>query len=384
MFFEWDFHRHSLAFAMVCVSSLTLLCLASSFRRLSGNLAGSLRAWIYGTALVVLSDVAFVAGLELPHLHSLLIILVGFGCAEWLHAVRLFGGKENRVWWPYPVILVAAGLSVIVPDFRTQVVISSISLATVYFGTAVTAARITKPAVSIGRAVLASTFLVIGIVLVIRVGIAVSGIDSGAPPGFTSWSRSLLFVISSMGPVAGSLAFVMMCNDRFGEELIRLATVDSLTGILNRRSFLEETDRVISACRRREEPFGFLAFDLDNFKNINDCAGHPEGDRVLAEVSRIFERALRAGDLLGRIGGEEFGIAAPGTDGPGAVAVAERIRVLVEEAQLGIAETQPLTVSAGVAITKDTDESLESLTCRADRALYEAKNSGRNRVCLAS
>jgi diguanylate cyclase (GGDEF)-like protein len=384
VFFQVDYHLQSVAFTMVSVTSLTLLCLASSIRRLPDDYVGSLRAWIYGTAMVVLSDVLFVAGFGLPFLQSLLSILVGIGCAEWLHAIRLFGGKTKRVWWPYPVILAAAGLSTLVEDYRSTAAITALSLAAIYFGAAVTAVKTKKPAASVGRIVLASTFFIIGAVMLLRVGIAVSGVHSGAPPGFTSWTRALLFVISSMGPVAGSLAFVMMCNDHLGENLLRLATIDSLTGILNRRSFLEETKRAVSSCRRRDEPLAFLSIDLDHFKIVNDTAGHPEGDRVLVEVSRVLERALRAGDSLGRMGGEEFGVVAPGADGPAAVVIAERIRTLVEEANLGIASTPPLTVSVGVAVTREIHENMESLIYRADTSLYDAKRSGRNRVCLAA
>ncbi len=216
-----------------------------------------------------------------------------------------------------------------------------------------------------------------------RIGIAVFGIHSGAPPGFTSGIRALMFVTSSIGPIAGSLAFVMMCNDQLGDRLVRLATLDSLTGVLNRRAFLEEIRRALSSCRRREEPLVLLSIDLDHFKNFNDTAGHPEGDRVLVEVTRILERALRTEDILGRMGGEEFGIAVPSVTAPAAKVIAERIRTLVCDAKIEVASLPPLTVSVGVAATRDVNEKIDTLILRADDALYEAKRGGRNRVCVA-
>lgn len=383
MTLQGDYHLQSLAFAMVCAASLTFLCLAFSFRRLPDDYRGSLRAWIYGTALVVLGDVLFVAGLDLGRSQSVLSVVVGIGCAEWIHALRLFGGERKRVWWPYPLVLVAGGASALGFSYRASTVITSVPLAAIFFGAAVAAMKIKKPDRSAGRAVLVSTFVILGTVMLARIGIAVSGIQSGAAPGYTSGIRALLFVISSIGPIAGSLAFVMMCNDRLGENLVRLATIDSLTGVLNRRAFLEETQRAISACRRREEPLALLAIDLDRFKNINDTAGHPAGDRVLVDVTRILECALRAEDLLGRMGGEEFGIAVPGASGPEAEVIAERIRALVQDAKIEVASTPVLTVSVGVAATRDFNENIDTLIHRADDSLYEAKRGGRNRVCLA-
>lgn len=379
-----DYHLQSLAFAMVCVTSLTLLCLAASVRRLPSDYVKSSRAWIYGTTLVVLGDILFVADFEPRLLPSLLSVLVGFGCAEWLHAVRLFGGKTKRLWWPYPLILLAGGLSVLTSDYRTYTVISAVSLAVIYFAVVGATMKMKVPVASSGRTVLASTFAIIGVVMLVRVVMAISGVHSGAPPGFTSWIRAMLFVISSSGPVAGSLAYVMMCNDHLGENLLHLATIDSLTGVLNRRSFLEETQRAVSACRRRDEPLAFLSIDLDHFKTVNDTAGHPAGDRALIEVTRVLERALRTGDILGRLGGEEFGIAAPGATGKAAEMIAERLRILVEGAKLGIPSGSALTVSIGVAVTRDTSEKMETLIHRADASLYEAKRAGRNRVCLAT
>jgi diguanylate cyclase (GGDEF)-like protein len=377
------YHLRSLAFAMVCVASLTLLCLVPAAWRFPVDYRLSLRRWTVGTALVVLSDVLFTTAFDLPFLGPLLIIMVGIGCAEWLHALRVFGGERKRSGWPYAVILLGALGSALSPGYEGSAVAMSASLAVLYLAAAITAARLREPPASAGRLALVTTFGVIGAVMLVRVGISLSGLHSGAPPGFTSPVRALLFILTSMGPVAGSLAFVLMCNDHLGDELRRLATLDSLTGTRNRGSFLGELERALSTCRRRGEPLALLALDLDHFKDVNDSAGHPVGDRVLSTVTRKLEGALRASDVLGRIGGEEFAIAAPGADRAAAAVVAERIRRLVEEARPDFYSRAPLTVSIGVAVTRTADDSAGSLMQRADAALYEAKRTGRNRVCEA-
>jgi diguanylate cyclase (GGDEF)-like protein len=107
------------------------------------------------------------------------------------------------------------------------------------------------------------------------------------------------------------------------------------------------------------------------------------GDRVLVAVAGVLQSALRATDVLGRTGGEEFAIALPGADKAASAGIAERIRSLVEETRPDFYPKAPLTVSVGVAVTRTSDEDTESLIQRADNALYEAKRSGRNRVCEA-
>jgi diguanylate cyclase (GGDEF)-like protein len=377
------YHLQSLAFTMVCVGSLTLLYLVPAAWRFPADYRASLRTWTIGTALVVSGDVLFALEFSLPFLGLVLTLAVGVGCAEWLHALRMFGGERSRLWWPYGVILLGTLGSTLTSDYRTRAAIISLPLAVLYLAGAVMAARLRDPAAPTGRFALVATFGVIGAVMLARVGISLSGIHSGAPPGFTSSVRALLFILASMGPMAGSLAFVLMCNDHLGHDLRRLATIDSLTETRNRRSFLAELERALTACRRRSEPLALLALDLDCFKQINDSAGHPVGDRVLVAVAGVLQSALRATDVLGRTGGEEFAIALPGADKAASAGIAERIRSLVEETRPDFYPKAPLTVSVGVAVTRTSDEDTESLIQRADNALYEAKRSGRNRVCEA-
>lgn len=164
-------------------------------------------------------------------------------------------------------------------------------------------------------------------------------------------------------------------------QLRELATVDSLTGAVNRRYFVELAQRERERSLRSKSGLSLCLIDADNFKRINDEHGHVVGDHALTALARSARAALRAADVLGRLGGEEFAILLPDTELAGALVVAERVRATVEAAFVQNSEGRSvgMTISVGVAQMKD-DESLESLLKRADLALYAAKDRGRNRV----
>lgn len=165
-------------------------------------------------------------------------------------------------------------------------------------------------------------------------------------------------------------------------ELDRMARVDALTGLFNRRHLEEELGRQCSTARRNGTPIAVLLLDIDHFKKVNDTYGHPAGDLVLQEFGRRLQEDLRAGDVAGRWGGEEFLVLLPGADLPAALTVAERIRLATSRGPVVAGGTPiPVTVSGGCAVGPlDVPDELVS---RADTALYEAKVAGRNRIMVA-
>ena len=171
-------------------------------------------------------------------------------------------------------------------------------------------------------------------------------------------------------------------------KLALLATTDGLTGLANRREFDERLDLECRRAARDGTPISLILFDLDRFKRYNDTYGHQAGDECLRKVSREIRRqALRPADVAARYGGEELALLLPGTHGEGAMLVAERIRVAVEDLaieHLGNAPSNVVTLSGGVAtgqVLMDGSESTPAtLIRRADLVLYEAKRSGRNRL----
>ncbi len=167
-------------------------------------------------------------------------------------------------------------------------------------------------------------------------------------------------------------------------ELQRLASIDTLTGALNRRSFFERGAAELAKARRYGRSLTALMLDIDNFKHINDCFGHHAGDMALTDFARAVQKELREGDLLGRLGGEEFSILLSETDLSRAVLVAERLRLAVAALTLeSDGQAFGFTVSIGVAgLIGEADEELEEVIKRVDRALYAAKEQGRNRVVV--
>lgn len=163
-----------------------------------------------------------------------------------------------------------------------------------------------------------------------------------------------------------------------------LATTDPLTGLFNRRFFLERAEAEINRSIRYGIPLTLLMVDIDRFKRINDSFGHKAGDKVLEEVSNIFRKSLRDIDLIGRYGGEEFIILLPESDRDSSSIVAERIRNDIENAVILInGESIKITISIGAAeLLADSKCSLDTLTLRADEALYLSKERGRNRVTV--
>jgi diguanylate cyclase (GGDEF)-like protein len=170
-------------------------------------------------------------------------------------------------------------------------------------------------------------------------------------------------------------------------KLAALSYVDAITGVANRRSFDEELATESRRLPRTRSHLSLLMADIDGFKAYNDALGHQAGDECLRQVARVIaDRVRRAADTVARYGGEEFAVLLPDTDAPGAAILAERIRADVEERNIphpGMPSGR-VTISIGVATTTGKDLSDPTALVRAaDRALYEAKRAGRNRVRVA-
>ena len=165
-------------------------------------------------------------------------------------------------------------------------------------------------------------------------------------------------------------------------EATMLASTDELTGLANRRAFLRQLDREIAGAAEFGWPLAVAIFDVDHFKAVNDRHGHAIGDRVLQQIAARAGSAVRGGDLVGRIGGEEFGILMPGATAEDATNVAERLRQAMEMAPT-LDDLPSITVSVGIA-AREYQRDASALLEVADVALYAAKNAGRNRVRIAA
>ena len=164
--------------------------------------------------------------------------------------------------------------------------------------------------------------------------------------------------------------------------LERLATLDSLTGLSNRRHFMAVAEMEWSRFKRYGRPLAVLMIDIDFFKSINDCYGHDAGDEVIKAVAGILQKHKRTSDIVGRMGGEEFALLLPEASSESAAAAGERFRGLVAECTVNAnGERIPVTLSVGVGAAHEQTSGIGQMLREADMALYEAKRSGRNRIC---
>jgi len=197
------------------------------------------------------------------------------------------------------------------------------------------------------------------------------------------WSSLSARLIEVDGRLAHLLwGFDISTHKQLESQLRELATRDSLTGLLNRRAFLERGTALLDHCRRHAKPCTVLMIDIDHFKRINDRYGHQTGDDSLRACATSIAGALREADILGRLGGEEFAALLPHSSTESAHLVAERIRDAISQLQILSIASEPLriTVSIGMAEMAHRDAGIETILAWADQALYRAKATGRNKV----
>lgn len=183
------------------------------------------------------------------------------------------------------------------------------------------------------------------------------------------------------GPIGGFIVHLLREVEAARQQAQSLAWNDELTGLLNRRRFVELGTRELRLAQRQHTTLSAVLLDVDDFKRINDRHGHAAGDAVLQAIGRLLPGALRSTDIAARWGGEEFALLLPGAVGTDTVVVTERVRESIERLAIAAGGGQPLrcTVSIGVADATDTD-TFDSLINRADRAMYRAKAAGKNSV----
>lgn len=200
-----------------------------------------------------------------------------------------------------------------------------------------------------------------------------------------SWQLRWMIAAAAAGVVVIALLSVLLVLDRRQKLLLaRLARVDDLTGLPNRRHMLEIASTAFEQARRGGTAMTIAVIDLDHFKLINDQFGHAVGDRVLQEFARACRQAIREGDSLGRWGGEEFLVVLPRTTLDTALGVVERVREAAQGIRGGaLPDTLRVSLSAGLATNEGAPARLEEVITNADAALYDAKKSGRDLVCVA-
>jgi diguanylate cyclase (GGDEF)-like protein len=345
--------------------------------------------WAMGLSLYALTYLLF--GLR-GRISDFLSIVLGNtalsgALAMLTHALLVFQDRQwtpSRIWAPVTAVfaMLVAVDSATVQLLAMAVVLGAQSLTLVVI-------VVQRLPGTVGRGkylVIGGLLIAIGIFVSRVVGVAVGTVQSTS----ITESSPLQTVTHLLGLVVMiflTVGFVIMTKERSDALNVVLAMRDELTQLHNRRATLDSLARQLAAARRNQTPLSVLMLDVDNFKALNDGFGHTGGDRVLREIAATIQQGLRAQDVAGRMGGEEFLVLLPHSTAEGAAQIAERLRRSIREIdcleRCRLATT--ISVSIGAAQFdplrhKDTD----GLIHEADQALYRAKARGRNRVEMAA
>jgi len=308
--------------------------------------------------------------------------LLLFGTGLTWTAVRVFNGRPAPLWVP----LAGVALWVVacrVPAFHENSdarVVAGTALAALYYLAAAREIAIRDGLLT--RFAVAAVLVAHSAIILLRIPLVLLDPSPGVSSFDAIWFgpaalESVIFI--------QVIAFLMvsLTKERVEARLRSAALADPLTGLGNRRAFVERSTAAIGHATRHGRPLAVVVFDLDRFKEINDRHGHPVGDAVIQAFAGAATRRLRASDFVSRLGGEEFAAILPDTTADEARLVASQVNQAFEMAVAALARAGlNCTASAGVAQSPATGSTLEELLSAADRALYEAKRRGGGQVCL--
>jgi diguanylate cyclase (GGDEF)-like protein len=365
---------------MLLLSSVLMtVTLAVGMRSSRG---GGLAKWNLGLGLFALAWLLMASRNHLPDVLTLALadaLLLAGLCVQFA-AVTEFGGATAPRWLLY---LPGTALFFIVLPLMQSYAAFTLTVS-VSFAAGLVAIAIRVHRVGVGggpaRWMLSLPYGAGALVLMARAVVMMVEPEShtGLFAGNAIHAVAFLALFAMIG--SGSLAFLLMLKERAETEIRRIAMFDPLTELFNRRAFMDLAERELSRARRTGRPLAVLMLDLDYFKKVNDEYGHQAGDRVLAEFSAIVKRGVRTEDLVGRYGGEEFCAMLPDADLRKAVDTADRIRTAVRARPLA-GLPLPVTVSIGaISIDPKFPCTLDAAIAAADKALYQAKKDGRDRV----
>ena len=308
--------------------------------------------------------------------------LIIYGLAMVWVVARVFNGRAAPQWIPLAgvaVWLAAVQIPAVADAYQWRIAVASAILASFCV---IAAWELWARDGLKSRIPLAVVLVIHAVAVSVRIPAATIAVNNGATgfdgPWFTPLAlESLVFVQVT------AILVLSLTKERAEARLRKMAHTDPLTGLANRRSFFEQAAMLVAQGARASRPTSLIAFDLDRFKRVNDTYGHPFGDAVLQAFALAAQTGLRAGDLAGRIGGEEFAAILPGADEADARLAANRVIEVFGETVGTAADQVEFTTSAGLAVSPTSAESVETLFAAADRALYVVKRNGGNQLTVA-
>lgn len=366
---NWTLMHVGLIFAITCAQMLVVYVLSDSSNPPAGlglytvYFMAALLGWI---AYALQQGSSTQLGVDVPSVASILNSYILF-----MAAGQRFDAKRGR-WILGGVCLVACLSVFFLPPLQMFAV--QISCAALFFaGTAILCGLRSWTQQNIGDAIIAFA------ALMMVVGVPVALYQLFARDNY-ALAQGIAFGVHSSAYALVAIGFLASVLVEYQQHLSHLATEDPLTRLLNRRGLEDALYISMAQASRKGLPTSAVMVDIDHFKNINDSFGHEVGDQVIRQVADYLRRMSRSSDVVARIGGEEYLLILPDTDLKPAKILAERIREAICERPFVVGHQRvPVTVSLGVARILG-DASLDGLTQEADRAMYQAKQGGRNRV----
>ncbi|MGL6291650.1 MAG: diguanylate cyclase [Silanimonas sp.] len=375
----------TIAVLSTVLSTLTFIALAAVMRDFPSDSRAELRYWTLGIGLLALGWLLIAVRGRVPDVASVvmgnLVLFLAFQFM--LFALRAFLHLPVLRWRDLVAPLLQVAVSVVflwfVPSLTARVVLGALLVAAVLAEAAhVLWVHAPRPQ-PMAYHVVGVSLVAMVVILLSRAAVQLGsgGVDEMMQP---SPMQGIVFTMANMAPLVATLGFLLMINERLQRAMHRLAVADPLTGLVNRRELERRAELLL---RDRQLALGVVAIDADHFKRINDTRGHDAGDRVLVALSERLLAAARPGDVVGRLGGEEFVMLLPQAGADEARQRAEALRASIAGAPVTLDDgALDVTVSIGVAL-RGAETTLADLLRTADHAMYAAKAAGRNRVVVA-
>ncbi len=376
--------------AMIIASSLMMaaaMAVVGWGRRREG-----LSHWAAGLLINALGHMLILLRGQIPDVLSIVggNLLLTCVLVVMIAAIYRFQGRPQ----PWPLLaatpLLAMGCVVVfVDNYPARVVVMGMVIGLQAVWALVAALEQRHSTVGRGQWLLVAGLGTEALVLGGRAVLALSANEAATSILQSSTLQTLTFMSTFAVVLVSSMGFVFMSRDRADESNRVMAALDPLTGVANRRSLIAALDRDVARAVRMREPIALMMVDIDHFKDVNDQYGHPAGDQVLCNVVQVLRQRVRAQDLVGRYGGEEFMVVLPDTGLAGAEQLARELCKAVEVSRCQVEGLEGHGISVTVSIglfggRLESGDSWDMLIAAADRALYQAKENGRNRVEVAT
>ena len=366
--------------ALTATLSLSLAAVANRTRR------DGLTFWAWAMAMHTLSYTLYSLRGQINDVVSIVVgtSLLSATTALFTEGLYQFQQRRPARWLVWsPVVLLVVAMSLLLQDPKARVVLSAVVLLAQALGILVLLIQKRHATVGRGQYFEMIGFAILILIFVFRIVGAFATQTDLSSITASNQMQTGTFLLSTIALVLICLGLVVMTKERADAQNLDMALHDALTGLSNRRLIAETLTQHLAQAQRSGRALTLLMIDIDFFKRVNDTFGHQSGDRALRGLADRIRGRLRAQDMAGRWGGEEFLVILPGTDAQGAVTLAEQLRRSVEQARFEAVDgrTMQFTISIGLHTLRAAgSESIDDMVAAADKAMYLAKQNGRNRV----